>query len=46
MSKKNIIRLVIFLIALVFIAAGIFREETKVVLTKARDICLSCIGIG
>ena len=33
-------------ISIVFIALGIFREEHQVVLKKAINICLECIGLG
>ncbi len=33
-------------IGLAFIALGIMREEHLVVLQKAVNICLECIGVG
>jgi len=36
----------ILLLAGVFVAFGIFRGEMAVVLQKAINICLECIGIG
>lgn len=42
----NPIRGVVFTIAFIFIAFGIYREEHLVVLKKAVNICLECIGIG
>jgi hypothetical protein len=43
--KKNI-RGVVLAASLVFIAVGIIRREHLVVLKKAVNICLECIGIG
>lgn len=46
MSRKTIIRIAVILITVLFIVLGIFRDEAAMVLTKGRDICLSCIGLG
>ena len=46
MSRKTIIRIAVILITVLFIVLGIFRAEAAMVLTKGRDICLSCIGLG
>ncbi len=37
---------VLTITALAFIAIGIFRNETAVVLRKATMICMECIGLG
>lgn len=42
---KNI-KLSILICAISFIVIGILREEHFVVLKKAVNICLECIGIG
>lgn len=44
--KIQIIRAAAIVIALVFVAIGICREECAVVLRKAVRICLECIGVG
>lgn len=36
----------LFVIAVVFIAYGLLRREQLVVLKKAINICLECIGLG
>lgn len=40
------INVVIFITAFTFILIGIIREEHLVVIKKATNICLECIGIG
>lgn len=40
------IRIVLFIMAAVFIVYGISRGEAAVTFTKAVNICLECIGIG
>lgn len=43
---KEYIKYLIFIIGLVFILLGLIRQENLVVLQKAINICLECIGIG
>lgn len=40
------IRYGILILSILFIGVGIFRGEHLVVLKKAVNICLECIGIG
>ena len=46
--KRNRVWLValLFLAAALLMSAGIYRGELKIVLMKATNICLECIGIG
>ncbi len=43
--QKNF-KYIIFMISILFIGIGILREEQLVVLNKAVNICLECIGVG
>ena len=45
-GRRNCLRYVIVTAALVSMIFGIVRKEPKVVLRKATNICLECIGIG
>ena len=48
MTQKatNVIRAVLLAVAIVFILAGLLRDEARIVFVKAVNICLECIGIG
>ena len=43
---KNILRILIFIIAIAFIGLGIKANENKRVMNKGNVICLECVGIG
>lgn len=45
-NNEGLIRIGFFLTSIIFIFAGIFRNEVEIVLKKAINICLECIGIG
>lgn len=45
-NKLCTARLILCLLAAGFIALGVWRGEVAVVLTKAINICLECIGLG
>lgn len=40
------IKYMILILSLACVLNGILREENRVVLTKAINICLECIGVG
>ena len=44
--KKSIIAVSVIVLGIAFLAFGIYRGEVDVVLRKAVNICLECIGIG
>lgn len=44
--RKNRIGLTLALVGIVFIAMGVWRDETATVLRKAVNICMECIGLG
>lgn len=46
LKRLNYLRAVVALTAIAFITVGILRKEHLVVLKKAVNICLECIGIG
>ena len=43
---RNIVRIFLILFFIACIVIGIISGEARVVLTKAINICLECIGIG
>ncbi len=44
--KNNKITLILIVVAIVFIAVGIWRGEVETVFRKAVNICMECIGLG
>lgn len=45
-KKRNIIAFSVIAMGILFMVYGIYRGEIDVVLRKAVNICLECIGIG
>ena len=45
-TKKNITRMLVICLAAVFLIYGGQRGEIAIVLNKAVNICLECIGLG
>ncbi|MBD5546354.1 MAG: thioredoxin [Lachnospiraceae bacterium] len=45
-KKKKAVRVIFLLAAGIFILYGMTRGETAIVLNKAVNLCLECIGLG
>lgn len=45
-KKPGIIRVILFVVAVLFIVFGWVLDEPFIVLNKAIFICLECIGVG
>ena len=43
---QNICRIIILILAVAAILVGIMRQEHIVVMKKAVNICMECIGVG
>lgn len=46
LRARNILRIALFLAAVIMLAIGIANGEVQTVFQKAVNICLECIGIG
>ena len=44
--KSNRIAAVLYALAVVYLALGVWRGETETVFRKAVNICMECIGLG
>ena len=44
--RKQAVRALVFVIAAGMTAWGVYRGEVSVVLGKAVNVCLECIGLG
>ena len=45
-KSEILIKYSILITSILFIFTGIYRNEVRIVLKKAINICLECIGIG
>ena len=46
MTARRALPILLLALGAVFLALGVFRGEVAVVLSRAANICLECIGIG
>lgn len=44
--RSNWATVLVLLVGIVFLLVGIWREEYTIVMEKAINICLECVGIG
>lgn len=45
-NKRRAVQIAALVLAVCMTACGIYRGETLIVLNKAVNICLECIGLG
>lgn len=44
--KDLYVQLILLFASISFIVIGVYRNEVQIILTKAINICLECIGLG
>lgn len=45
-KTRTVLSCIILVLAVAFLAIGIYTGELETVFTKATNVCLECIGIG
>lgn len=45
-TKKRLLQIGLLVLAIALLGVGIWRGEVTLVLNKAINICLECIGLG
>ena len=45
-AKRSALPYVLLALGAAFVALGVFRGEVAIVLSRAANLCLECIGIG
>ena len=45
-KRRILITTAVLIVAAVFVAFGIYRQETLIVFEKAVHVCTECIGLG
>lgn len=46
LNNSSVVTVLVMALGLAFIITGIWRHEFTIVLEKAINICLECVGIG
>ena len=46
MEKRKFLRWIVIAVAAGMIGYGVYRGEVSIVLNKAINICMECIGLG
>ena len=46
MDKRKFLRWIVIAVAADMIGYGVYRGEVSIVLNKAINICMECIGLG
>lgn len=44
--RRNWVALLMLCVGILFLALGVWRDESQTVFRKAVNICMECIGLG
>lgn len=46
MRKERVLPYLLIVVGIGMVIVGLYRQETDLILSKAINVCLECIGIG